>query len=173
MKVDIGNYVNWFGPYQFADKVFFFLSEDRREKIGDWLPEKPFEVWNSWFRQRKVEVQIDGWDTWSVDDTLATIIHPLLVEFRKNINGWPTNIDSADVPDSVYQNIESADEKELKKWEWIIDEMIWGFDQIINEDLVDLVDEGDKFDMEKYRVWNERVNRATLLFGKYYRNLWC
>ena len=36
MKVYIGPYRDWIGPYQIADKIPF-LSEDTRDKIGDWL----------------------------------------------------------------------------------------------------------------------------------------
>jgi len=34
--------------------------------------------------QRKVSVQIDDFDTWSLDHTLALIIHPALVKFKQD-----------------------------------------------------------------------------------------
>lgn len=177
MKVEIGEYPDWVGPYQVADKLFFFLSEDKREKIGDWIPAAPFEWYHKWFKSRHVEVKIDKWDTWSVDHTLALIIHPLLVKFRENMNGWPMNIDSADVPDSVWSDLTAEDDIREKQWQWLVDEMIWGFSQIIDED-ADLQffseDENgkSKCDIEGMKKWSERINRSTLLFGKYYQNLW-
>ena len=171
MKVSIENYRNYFGPYQLCDKLFFFLSEDRRDKIADWLPVYPFELYHKWFKNRYISVKIDKWDTWSADHTLSLIIHPLLVEYRKNVNGWPMNIDSADVPDHIWKEELDRDEISKKKWEWILDEMIWAFGQIVDNDKeIENVDWSEDF--EKVKAHERRKSKALTLFGKYFQNLW-
>lgn len=173
MKVELGEYVDWVGPYQVADKLFFFLSEDKREKIGDWIPVAPFAWYHKTFKRRHIKVEIDKWDTWSADHTLALIIHPLLVKFREDMNGWPTNLDAADVPDSVWADLTDSDDIRQKQWQWIMDEMIWGFAQIIDEEGdSQFFSETEEFDIEGMKKWSERIDRSTRLFGKYFRNLW-
>ena len=59
MKVKIGPYINWFGPYQFADLFKYIgFSEETCEKIAEKIPEKPFQYIYS-LRKRKVKVKID------------------------------------------------------------------------------------------------------------------
>ena len=45
---------------------------------------------------QKVKVQIDKWDTWNMDCTLAHIIHPMLVQLKATKHGAP-NVDDCDV----------------------------------------------------------------------------
>ena len=40
MKVHIGPYKNWFGPYQLAEKLLFWMDKDKDDKVhdfGSWL----------------------------------------------------------------------------------------------------------------------------------------
>ena len=187
MKVYIGEYPRWFGPYQFVDKVFFFLSDEKKDKIVDWIPTAPFTWMDKWFNQRYVDIQIDEYDTWNADHTLALIIHPLLVKFRENILGVP-HIDSADVPDEVWRGETNEDEIEFKKWTWIVDEMIFAFSKDLDEDwesaYMDIpLDEDFQFDSigknPKFKIDNEkimatrkRIENGHRLFGKYYGALW-
>ena len=44
MKVKIGPYKNWFGPYQLCDLLrFVVVPEKYRDKLSDMIPGKPFE----------------------------------------------------------------------------------------------------------------------------------
>lgn len=113
-------------------------------------------------------IKIDPWDSWSVDYTLALIIVPLLKQLKDTTHGAP-NTDDSDVPEDLKST--SAPEKEnewdvddnwFKRWDWIIDEMIWAFEAIIKDD---------------YHYWNskeyqDRIENGLRLFGKYYRGLW-
>jgi hypothetical protein len=180
MRVEIGRYKNWFGPYQFSRKVFFFLSEDMQDKIADWLPVGPFEWFDKKFKQRHIIIEIDGYDTWSADHTLSLIIHPLLVKFRQDVTCYPMSISNEDVPDEIWNQPNLLeDEINLRKWEWILDEMIWTFERIKNQDeetepyFISNPDTG-KFtvDKEKLKAHEERLSRGLILFGKYFRNLW-
>ena len=39
--------------------------------------------------EQKKSIRIDPWDTWSMDHTLAEIIHPMLKQLRKTAHGAP------------------------------------------------------------------------------------
>ena len=52
MKVSIGPYTNWIGPYQIANKIPF-LSEDAREKVGDWLAKTWVNDLCEWIHSKK------------------------------------------------------------------------------------------------------------------------
>lgn len=121
--------------------------------------------------ERKVIVKIDKEDTWAAYITLAHIIHPLLIELKKTKHGVPFT-DDEDVPEG--QNLRSteappikhtwdADDNFFKRWEWIIDEMIWAFNQILKDDVYHDVESKEDY---------ERVTNGLKLFGKYYFCLW-
>jgi hypothetical protein len=170
MKVHIGNYVNYIGPYQIAEKIIFWKdrNDDLVFKLGEFLAhgfnakktDKLFdstrkETWLSLFcswihskKKRKIKVKIDRWDYWSADSTLAAIILPLLIEFRKNLNGVPC-IDFDDLPIELSYTVPNDWDSQLsfdfgdfekqcelgwefkkKQWDWILGEMIWSFEQL-------------------------------------------
>jgi hypothetical protein len=163
-------------------------------------------------------VKIDKYDTWNMDTTLSPIILPMLKQLKKTKHGSPM-VDLEDVPEHLrcitheeYDAQETFDfykQDEPKeshcdihaRWEWVLDEMIWAFEQLCNDDydaqfhtgVHDMKsvpcewDENGKptlytfergpnhtaeFDREGYEKYNERINNGTRLFGKYYRNLW-
>jgi hypothetical protein len=115
MKVNIGPYVRWVGPYQIADMIFFWVEkytlkaeelENRwdyklHDKFGDWLVSTFVNDFCNWyhgkFKKRKEYVRIDGYDVYSMDHTLALVIVPMLKELRKLKNGSP-DVDNEDVP---------------------------------------------------------------------------
>ena len=83
MKINIGPYKEWIGPYQIAEKLFFWMGDDKQHKIGTWLSKdkdgndsylNKFCKWIDSKKHRKIEVKIDGYDVWSMDQTLAYII---------------------------------------------------------------------------------------------------
>ena len=169
MKVFIGPYRNWIGPYQIADAIFFWLEKSPdgelekrwdyqlRDRFAKWLAETWVADLCRWIderKHRKIEVRIDRYDTWSTDHTLALIIVPILKQLRDNKRG-SAFIDDEDVPDELKST--SAPPKEYewdvdanfeKRWDWVLDEMIWAFSQIINQDeddeFYDPYEEGDE-----------------------------
>ena len=160
MKVHIGPYNDWIGPYQIAEMLCFWVKKvpdeygflrypDWVHNFGTWLGEDKHGN-NNWLtnlclwieskRDRKVEVRIDYYDTYSMDHTLALIILPMLKQLKTNISGAP-NVDDKDVPKELRST--SAPEKEnewdidnnhFKRWDYVLDEMIWAFEQIVNLD---------------------------------------
>ena len=51
-------------------------------------------------RDRKIQVRIDPWDTWNMDQTLSYIILPMLKQLRATKHGAP-NVDIEDCPDHL------------------------------------------------------------------------
>jgi hypothetical protein len=88
---------------------------------------------------RKVDIHIDRHDVWNMDHTLALIIHPMLIELKKDKSGAPV-VDDEDVPEELRSyNSEPLIDKDtgkqddhldcnfFKRWDWVIDEMIKAF----------------------------------------------
>jgi hypothetical protein len=106
---------------------------------------------------RTINVQIQDWDTWSLDHTLALIIHPALVKFKEDsINtGHPCLKGMASCEGCTCQT----------EWLEMLDKMIWSFGQITDDTVY-------AHDQVNYKEYNERVQEGLELFGKYFRSLW-
>jgi hypothetical protein len=126
-----------------------------------------------------VEVQIDHWDTWSMDHTLAPIILPMLIQLQETKHGSPF-VDHDDVPkelrmpdgwyESKYNKNGETDEKFHERWDWVLEEMIYAFDCKANKDEIYM-----RFDIEDRDAMNneqDRISNGFRLFGKYYESLW-
>jgi len=141
MKVTIGKFKSYIGPYQIAELLMKAgVSRDRCDKLGEWLSEtwvNGFFTWLDTKRTRVVKVRIDPWDTWSMDRTLAPIILPMLKQIKGSKYSSGT-IDDEDVPDhlrstgTVTEN--GVDGNYFARWEWAIDQMIFSFEKISEED---------------------------------------
>lgn len=116
--------------------------------------------------QAGTQIVIHSWDTWNMDQTLALIIHPMLVQLKKTTHGYPSNLTE-------------------ERWNKLLDEMIWAFEQKMDEDWHDqyygpLVDNPDSFmgqdfewvDLDGLQKHQERMTQGFRLFGRYYENLW-
>ena len=236
MKVKIGPYTNWFGPYQLAEKLMFWVPQEKDEygfphtaervhKFGEWLAhgsiepdtqvgerrrwgdERPttllckFLTWIDSFKERKIDVRIDRWDTWSMDHTLAYIILPMLKQLKETKHGAP-NVDDSDVPKELKSTSAPPKEKEwdidenhFKRWDWVLDEMIWAFEQHNDDDAESQFHTGESdvqfvkledgnyqmvrgendtssYDRKGHEKWAKRKQNGFRLFGKYYESLW-
>jgi hypothetical protein len=147
-------------------------------------------------------VKIDKYDTWSMDHTLAYIILPMLKQLKEETHGSPW-IDDEDVPAELrsgkknrkfksnpdVQALDIEDDALIhKRWAWVLDEMIWAFEQKVIDDPEDQFFDysgtddkkmpwdseyvGPKVDWDGLNAHNERKRNAFRLFGKYYENLW-
>ena len=88
---------------------------------------------------REIDVTIDDYDVWSLDHTLAYIIHPALILLKKKKNGAP-NVDDEDVPDHLKsinappkKNEWDTDDNWFLRWDWVMDQMIWSFSQKLDD----------------------------------------
>jgi hypothetical protein len=238
MRVKIGKYKNFFGPYQLAEKLCFWAKPVKDEygfkdnpdwvhDFGEWLAhgsiepedqvgdrkkmfgdERPvtwiykFLLWIDRLKgERKIKIHIDKWDTWDMNSTLALIILPMLKQLKESKHGAPF-VDDEDVPDELKRTSAPAKENEwdtddnhFKRWDWVLDQMIWAFENIVDQEWESqfhtgvydtyfekqadgnyLMGKGDQdtshFDAEGYKAYDARISNGTRLFGKYYRNLW-
>jgi hypothetical protein len=162
MKVNIGPYTgdiipvySWEKRYEYwrTKSDTFFLPEEEYTKFDKFVfgffdklnnLVRPLNRWSN-NRKRKVKVRVDYYDVWSVDHTLAMIIHPVLVKLKEQKHGYP-HVDDEDVPyalrfvtDDKDKTIcdMSNDDKHQARWEWILDEMIWTFSQHALQDDTD------------------------------------
>jgi hypothetical protein len=205
MKVKIGNYsnrlicnihsnhmnkkysiANWPDNQDYEDHVIEVI-EDGVQTVYDWVN------W-LWFdrRTQTVKVRIDRWDTWSMDDTLAPIILPMLVQLKETKHGAPI-VDDEDVPKELKSTSAEPKEKDwdtdsnhFKRWDWVMDEMIWAFEQKCRDDWMDdyygdYVEDQKNGSMAGSFEWiddkgrdahQKRMSNGFKLFGKYFENLW-
>jgi hypothetical protein len=146
MKVTIGPYVSWFGPYQLAEKLLFWKDKEHDSiyKLGDRLDETPIGTFLTWFhskQERKVKVHIDAYDVWNMDSTLALVVVPMIEKLKECQHGTPF-IDAEDLPkhlafepkdyrEDLFGYTEEEDNLSDKlredQWNWILDEMIFAF----------------------------------------------
>jgi len=245
MKVYIGPYKNWFGPYQLAEKLCFWVKPvtdkygikskpDWVHNFGEFLahgsvePESDFHtgidllnrkdrhntllyrflLWVESKRKRKVKIRIDKYDTWGMDSTLSMIILPMLKQLHATNHGAPL-VDDDDVPEHLRstaappkENEYDTDGNHFARWNWIMDELIWTFEQLQPDcDWEDQYRTGDydlrsvpcewdengkpsmyemkdgpnhtvKIDNDGMTAHQNRINNGLKLFGKYYQGLW-
>ena len=165
MKVVIGPYRNWIGPYQIAEMLCWWVPKikdpmdivarkpDWVHDFGTWLAnDKHGEdstltkvcQWIESKRKRQIYVRIDKYDSWSADHTIALIAVPLLKQLQLSKHGAP-NVDDEDVPeglnlrsyetDKLPESEYSPDENHFKRWDWVLGEIIWALEQKTSDDV--------------------------------------
>jgi hypothetical protein len=156
-------------------------------------------------KQRKIEIRIDRYDSWNAAHTLSMIALPLLKQLAEDKSGSPF-IDDEDVPEGLglrsteappKENDWDTDENFHKRWAWIIKEIIWAHQQILDDSwedqfrsgkiefdsipcedgsgmnqLVKSPNDTSSADYEGMKKYQERINNGMRLFGKYYETLW-
>ena len=203
MKVYINSYRgHWLSPYTILEKVFFWKKEIDYEDpfIVKWSDRlEPFcqalRKFLDIIHPKINYVKIDEWDTWSMDHTLAYIIVPMLKQLHKTKHGAPM-VDDEDVPEHLKstsappkEHDYDVDDNHFKRWDWALDEMIWAFQQKLDDNADDQFytypSEAEKvgksfqeqmellkIDREGLDAWQQRKANGYRLFGKYYEALW-
>jgi len=96
-------------------------------------------------------VKIDRYDTWSMDHTLSPIILPMLKQLKATKHGSP-GVDDEDVPEGLglrsteagpKENEWDTDEHWFKRWDWVMDEMIFAFECKVDASWEDEFRSGD------------------------------
>lgn len=193
-------YMNWkYGRFEWEDNGNRF--ERALEKFEDaiqWVYNNTINHILDKRSGQKIKVRIDNYDTWSMDHTLAPIILPMLVQLKETKHGSPW-VDDEDVPEELKstsappkEDDYDVDDNHHLRWEWVLDEMIWAFEQKARDDW-----ESDYYEYEHFKpkkeskdwseqigmklVWEDRKGREAhqkrmsngfRLFGKYYEALW-
>ena len=201
MKVYLSKYrYHWISPYTVLEKVFFWREIDYDEPIIDKWSDRLTPICQGIqkvldFIHPKINyVKIDRWDTWSMDYSLSFIVVPMLKQLKETKHGAPF-VDDEDVPDELKstsappkENEWDTDENHFKRWDWILNEMIWAFEQNLDykseEKFFDHTewDEGEKdfgknlhkikIDQPGLKAHQDRKANGFRLFGKYYQGLW-
>lgn len=201
MKVSMGPYPSSLTAYGVAERILFFLDEEHR--AVDWLADRLsypsilwlMETYNDWRGDRRISVRIDPWDSWNADHTLATIALPLLVQLQSTKQGSPW-VEDEDVPEEL--RLGDVDWGELspeqdklvhRRWDWILSEIIWALEQVVDDDATDqFYDWGPdgfepgqslresldqlKVDREGLEAHEKRVANGLRLLGTYWQGLW-
>jgi hypothetical protein len=201
MKVYLSKYrYHWLSPYTILEKVFFWREIEYDEPIIDKWSDRLTPLCQGIqsvldFIHPKIDyVKIDKWDTWSMDYTLSHIIVPMLKQLKETKHGSP-NTDDEDVPEHLRstaaepkENEWDTDSNHFLRWDWIMDEMIWAFEQNLDtnseEKFFDHAewDEKEKdfgknlhkikIDQPGLKAHQDRKANGFRLFGKYYSGLW-
>ena len=147
MKIYIGPYKKWWGPYRLSELVPF-VGEETKDKIAEWLSETWVERFCNYINsktERKIKIRIDDYDTWGMDHTLALIILPMLKKLKTVKDGCPF-VDDEDLPVQMRYNdaeIYYNDNHEIvtpttqwfsHRWDWVMNEIIWTFEQLLDDD---------------------------------------
>jgi hypothetical protein len=181
------------------------MDEVQTFELGKYLDDTWVGDLSRWVhskRNRKVKIEVDDYDVWSADFTLALIIYPVLCKFDRET--FSCGVDDEDVPDhlksTVLPSVDGSydcDGNYFERAKWLLDELRWTFKALSSDDpdnsaefitgKADLVwgdpDEdgnhellaidGDyKYDKEASKKHQDRINNGLRLFGRYYRGLW-
>jgi hypothetical protein len=142
---------------------------------------------------RRVKIVIDPYDTWGMDHTLALLIVPMLKQLKATKHGAPL-VDDEYVPEHLRSTAAppkeyewDVDDNHFKRWDYVIDEMIWAMEQIVDDDDEDpfydhseVDEEADiseqlaaiKCDYAGLQKHHERIANGTKLFGIFFTSLW-
>jgi hypothetical protein len=218
MKIWISNYRNhWISPYTIIENIFFWTDWSKCGRNKGVIEDKDYVDHPEWVERwanritpisnairvvldfihpRIQYVKIDRWDTWSMDHTLANIILPMLKQLDKTKHGAPYT-DDGDAPEYLRSYMAQPKENEwdtdslhFMRWDWILAEMIWAFEQELkDDDESQFFDDSECGDLKDIKDWNERISKVKVdnagleahqkrkangfrLFGRYYQNLW-
>ena len=213
---------HWVSPYTILKAVCFWEKDD--DVFYNHL-DKPNHKYDKWvdrlmpfctaltkfldFVHPKIEyVKIDHYDTWGMDHTLAHIILPMLRQLKATKHGSPL-VDDEDVPEELKSTTAPAKENEwdiddnhFKRWDWVLDEMIFAFECKLDDSWEDAYRSGEidwkwkvvksdpdtgkallyetedgpnntyQCDYDGMKIVQKRISNGFRLFGKYYEGLW-
>jgi hypothetical protein len=201
VKVYLSKYrYHWISPYTVLEKVFFWREIDYDEPIIDKWSDRLSPICQGIqkvldFIHPKINyVKIDRWDTWSMDYSLSFIVVPMLKQLKETKHGAPF-VDDEDVPEELKstsappkENDYDIDENHFKRWDWALNEMIWAFEQNLDDKSEEKFfdhaewDEKEKdfgknlhkikIDQVGLKAHQDRKANGFRLFGKYYQGLW-
>jgi hypothetical protein len=220
MRAYIGPYNHWFQPAHWLERWVLWaygfnyrvdwdeivakrpnalaeIDAIKKRLHAHWFYERlqAIENWVDNKYERKINVRVDCYDTWSADNTLGLIILPTLKLLKEKKHGHaivddkdvPEELRSTSAPPLTQEQIDSGwlDINSAPRWEWVLSEIIWAFEQLVNDDSDDQFfthyaepeSPGSIFnkcemDQEGYAKWQARKQNGLLLFGKYYEALW-
>ena len=128
------------------------------------------------------KIEVDAWDIWNVDYTLACVIHPVLLKYRENLTGYPELWEDGMITSHNYDrqlHFDIFDEKVerdylIKKWKDTVDKMCRAFGMIVEKETWEDTWLDKSYHESKIREteYYEAIDEGLALFAKYYHNLW-
>ena len=114
-------------------------------------------------------IHIDNFDCWSLDYTLARIIHPALIRLKETKHGYPELWEDGMVTHHNWDrqlHFDFIDEEVetkylINKWNDILDKMIYAFGRIKEDNSLDISKD----------EW-EKIQEGLDLFAEHYTSLW-
>lgn len=185
MKVYFSKYRNhWLSPYTILEKVLFWKDWENIEYDTPWV-----EKWSDRLlpfcnllnkvldkiHPRITYVKIDKYDTWNMDHTLSLIILPMLKQLKETKHGSPF-VDDSDVPEGIGLRSTEAPPKENdydidgnhhKRWDWVMDEMIFAFEHKIDDSWEDQFRKGNidiKWEEDGEKFFNSVTNKEEKVY---------
>jgi len=179
-------------------------KENALETVEDFLQSVYNKTinWVSYKIPRITWVKIHNYDVYSADHTFAYIILPSLIKLKSKKAGAPF-VEDSDVPEELRtpegfdRSSGDVDDNHFKRWDYVLDEMIFAFNSKLDDSWEDQFHSGvldfsfvkceDKkgyselvhgpnnthvFDKEGYFTYQKRITNGFRLFGVYYENLW-
>ena len=151
-----------------------------RVKIGKYPVWRWFNNWlydkTGMAPEQYVDVQIDPWDTWNMDTTLAHIVVPMLKQLKATKHGYPSDLPNEAAWDDILNKMIFSFNSKLHDWESQFQSGEHDIEWIDNGDGTTTMERGpnDTFeiDMEGHKAYQARIDEGFALFGKYYENLW-
>lgn len=180
--------LNWLQSYYYCTKRVF-------EYPGDWYREC------KWFIQRGKRGYSDR-DLWGFHNYLQRVIKEGCIYLKENKHGVPCEVDDGTIPTSKDGNWTDAGfEKARKKWDKILDKIIWSFEALEKVEYRDWIlvpEEKDRPRLRKFvkslnnpdeeplfedlpprepthlmtKTEMKKYNEGWDLFKKYFQNLW-
>ena len=138
---------------------------EKYENFLDWIYNNTINRVFDLLKEQKIKIRIDDYDVWSMDDTLALIISPMLKKLKEHKHG-SAYVDNEDVPPELQHPVtDDPDHDSLieNRWDYVLGEMIWAFNQKVENNY--------SYDAQ-YKERHKRMDNGFRLFGKYYESLW-
>lgn len=123
-------------------------------------------------KKRGIYTKFKDSETWGLYMVIAQFILPRLKRFKKLNNGVPMSL-FFDKEDKIHGDDVDWQDRAAKEWDSILDEMIWSFEQIVDDsDPEKLENETNEEYVDRCRMWNNNVQHGLELFAKYFLGLW-
>ena len=113
--------------------------------------------------QAGMQITIHKWDTWNMDHTLALIILPMLKQLKGEKHGAP-HVDDEDVPEKLrmpenwkedrYNVNGETDTHFFDRWEYVMNEMIFAFENKVD----------DSWEDRFFNDGEETIEKSTIEF---------
>lgn len=114
------------------------------------------------------EIVVEDEDIMSFESTLAPLVYAMLLKLQENDVSFGA-VNNSDVP----VDLRNMNEYDYDRWQWLLNELIWTFEQVTLEAPV-YREPGTLFEgsVDLTEEYEKRIQNGYQLFGKYLATLW-